>query len=60
MEYIMNNAKYAERTLTDDEIEHKTDYTDIYKHSMSEMMRNKEMGKGDRKAIEEHFEKRIW
>lgn len=58
MDYIMNKEKYADRTLSDEQIEHRISYDEMYRHSMSEMTRN--YNEQDKKATEDSFEKRIW
>ena len=60
MEIIFNHHKYGERTLSDEQIEHRIDYAITHKQSMAEMMREKQYNEADKKAIEEHFEKRVW
>ena len=58
MEYIMNKEKYADRTLSDEEIAHKIDYSEMYRTSMDNM--NRERNVHDADAIDKSFEKRIW
>jgi hypothetical protein len=36
MEYIMNKEKYADRTLSNEQIRHHLDYSEMYKTSMGE------------------------
>lgn len=58
MEYIMNKEKYADRTLSDEDIEHKIDYSEMYRTSMDNM--NRERNVHDAEAIDKNFEKRFW
>jgi hypothetical protein len=60
MEYIMNKEKYSDRTLSDEEIEHKIDYSAMYRTSMDSMNRDAQRNVHDAKAIDEHFEKHFW
>lgn len=58
MEYIMNKEKYADRTLSDEDIEHRIDYSEMYRTSMDNM--NRERNVRDAEAIDKYFEKRFW
>lgn len=60
MEYIMNKEKYADRTLSDEEIAHKVDYSEMYRTSMDNMNRESKRNVHDAEAIDKHFEKRFW
>lgn len=60
MEIILNEYKYGERTLSDDQIEHRIDYNPMYAKSMSEMLRENQYNEADKKAIEAHFQKTVW
>ena len=60
MEYIMNKEKYADRTLSDEQIEHEIDYSEMYRTSMDNMNRESGRNVHDAEAIDKHFEKRFW
>lgn len=55
MTYLMNNYKYGERTLTDDEIEHRLDYAVAHEKNMQEFLHENQFNEADKKAIEESF-----
>lgn len=60
MEYIINSDKYGDRTLSDEQIEHDVNLFDASRYSMQECLREKQFNEADKKAIEDHFEKRFF
>ncbi len=55
MEFLMNNHKYGDRTLSDEAIEHQLDYSLKHEKNMQEFLREQQFNEADKKAIEESF-----